>query len=239
MKIMIVSDLHANIEALSALPSDFDELFVLGDLVNYGPNPREVIQFVRENATLVVRGNHDHAIGFGTDPRCSWPYKAMAAEMARITQGLVSDKDRAFLRSLPLTIVTENHGARFHLCHATPSHPLYAYCPPDAAEWETEAHGVAPGFLLVGHTHLQFRREISGRTIVNPGSVGQPKSGAPSASFAIWDNGELTLRSVPYDFEQTADKIQKLDLPSCVKWDLIEVLHRGALCDRDAATTLI
>ncbi len=229
MKILIISDLHANLEAVSVLAADYDQLWVLGDLVNYGPNPREVIQFVRENATLVVRGNHDHAIGFDADPRCSLPYQAMADEMGRVTQNLISEEERAFLRALPLSISTESHGHRFYLCHATPSDPLFAYCPPESPGWEREVHAVAPGYLLAGHTHLQFEREIYGRKIVNPGSVGQPKSGAPQAAFAIWEDGRVTLHSRPYDFEKTAEKIRRLDIPQAVAKNLVEVLQKGTL----------
>jgi predicted phosphodiesterase len=78
MRICIISDLHANIEALSALPADYDELWVLGDLVNYGPDPAETIEFVRSNASTVLRGNHDNAVGFGADCRCSPRFRAMA-----------------------------------------------------------------------------------------------------------------------------------------------------------------
>jgi hypothetical protein len=65
MKICTISDLHANLEALSALPCDYEEQWVLGDLVNYGPNPVDTIDFVRSHASMVVRGNHDHSVGFG------------------------------------------------------------------------------------------------------------------------------------------------------------------------------
>jgi predicted phosphodiesterase len=61
MRIVIISDIHANLEALTSLPGGFDALWVLGDLVNYGPNPAEVVEFVRSTASLVVRGNHGHA----------------------------------------------------------------------------------------------------------------------------------------------------------------------------------
>ena len=64
MRISIISDLHANLEALSALPRDYDELWVLGDLVNYGPNPAEIIDFVRSHASMIIRGNHDHSVEF-------------------------------------------------------------------------------------------------------------------------------------------------------------------------------
>ena len=79
MKIVIISDLHGNFDALSALPESCDELWVLGDLVDYGPQPREVMSFVRSHAAAVVRGNHDNAVGFDVDPRCNPRYHAMAS----------------------------------------------------------------------------------------------------------------------------------------------------------------
>jgi len=78
MKIAIISDLHGNYEALRSLPIGYDELWVLGDLVNYGPEPAAVVDFVRTNSTVVVRGNHDNSIGFDVDPRCTVRYQKMA-----------------------------------------------------------------------------------------------------------------------------------------------------------------
>lgn len=228
MKILIISDLHGNSEAISVLPKKYDQLWVLGDLVNYGPNPKEVIDFVRQRATFVVRGNHDHAIGFDTDPRCSDPYKAMAAEMSKITQNALTEDARAYLRTLPLSISSEIHGSRFYLCHASPTDPLFAYCPPESNDWEKEVHAVPPGCLLVGHTHIQFRRDIFGRTIVNPGSVGQPKTGAPHTCFATWEDGSIRFHSLPYPYEQTIEKIRRLQLSKEVEAGLIATLESGA-----------
>jgi protein phosphatase len=81
MKIVIISDLHGNLEALSALPEKYDQLWVIGDLVNYGPDPAAVVEFVRAKASVMVRGNHDHALGFGEDPRCSPAFREMAEVM--------------------------------------------------------------------------------------------------------------------------------------------------------------
>lgn len=229
MKILLVSDLHANWEAVSALPTDYDQLWVLGDLVNYGPDPCKVLNFVRQNATLVIRGNHDHAIGFDTDPCCSAPYRAMALEMARITQQEIGERLRSFLRGLPVTVITESHGYHFHLCHAAPSDPLFAYCPPESLLWEEEVRSVQVGYLLVGHTHFPFQREIDGHIILNPGSVGQPKTGEPRASYAMWEDGRCSFHSAAYDFETTAAKIGRLDLSPEVKRDLITVLRHGDL----------
>lgn len=228
MKILIISDLHGNAEALSVLPRNYDQLWVLGDLVNYGPNPTEVIDFVRQHATYVIRGNHDHAIGFDTDPRCSEPYKDMAAEMGRITQQILKDEEKEYLRTLPLSIISEIHGSRFYLCHAAPTDPLFAYCPPESQGWEKEVHAVPPGCLLVGHTHLQFRRDIFGRTILNPGSVGQPKTGAPHACFATWEDGSIQFHAVEYPYQQTIEKIKSLALSRKVAEGLIATLETGA-----------
>lgn len=228
MKILIISDLHGNAEAPSVLPQDYDKLWVLGDLVNYGPNPREIIDFVRSRAALVVRGNHDHAIGFDADPRCSGPYREMAAEMGRFTQSVLTEEEKQYLRSLPLSIVSETHGSQFYLCHATPTDPLFAYCPPESPEWEKEIQTVPPGYLLVGHTHVQFRRGIRDRIIMNPGSVGQPKTGAPHACFAVWTDGRVEFHAAPYPYERTIEKIKRLALSKNTEEGLIATLESGS-----------
>lgn len=118
MRALIVSDLHANLEAISALPSDFDQLWVLGDLVNYGPNPAEAIEFVREKASIVVRGNHDRSIGFEEDPRCSARFRAMAEETGRYTRSVLGEEQRKYLRDLPLKATAD--------IEALPPPPLFA-----------------------------------------------------------------------------------------------------------------
>ncbi|HTV53476.1 MAG TPA: metallophosphoesterase, partial [Terriglobia bacterium] len=76
MKIAIISDIHANLAALRTFPElDIDELWCVGDLVDYGPRPREVVQEIRGRANLIVSGNHDYAAGYGEDPRCSVSYR--------------------------------------------------------------------------------------------------------------------------------------------------------------------
>jgi protein phosphatase len=85
LKIAILSDIHGNFEALKSVLDAVDELWVLGDLVNYASDPYEVVDFVRKNAALVVRGNHDHAIGAGADPRCSPAFREMAQAMQGYT----------------------------------------------------------------------------------------------------------------------------------------------------------
>lgn len=230
MKVAIISDVHANLEALTALPEAYDELWVLGDLVNYGPDPAATVEFIRSRAATVIRGNHDHSVGWDEDPRCSPRFGQMAEETRQYTQSTLSDEHKAFLRRLPLTIRREIDGAAFFLCHATPTSPLYEYRAPDSPRWQIrEEASAGADIILVGHTHLQFVRPSDGRTIVNPGSLGQSKLGDPSARYAIWDDGRIELKSFAYPVEQTIEKIEALPLSARVKADLVHVLRTGAV----------
>jgi protein phosphatase len=229
VRALIISDLHANLEAVAALPPDFDRLWVLGDLVNYGPNPAEVIEFVRERAAIVVRGNHDHSIGFDEDPRCSARFRAMAEETRRYTRSVLSEEHRRYLRDLPLQATVAAAGAQFLMCHAAPPNPLFEYRREESPLWLADE--VAPGVdvELVGHTHLPFRRVLENRLLVNPGSVGQPKHGRAEACYAIWQDGRITLGGAPYDVERTVAKLRRLSLSADVFEDLAFVLRNGSV----------
>jgi protein phosphatase len=228
VKILIVSDVHGNADALFAVRESYDELWVLGDLVNYGPEPAQVVSYLRGRATVIVRGNHDHAVGLDVDPRCSPLFRAMAAATQQLALKTLSDGDKRFLRELPLTMSLERDQRRFFLCHATPSDPLFMYCPPESPAWATESAAVDAEIILVGHTHLPFVKQFGTRTVVNPGSLGQPKVGGPDASYAVWQDGEVTLRKVVYPVEQTVAKIAALPLPREVIASLCHVLETGS-----------
>jgi putative phosphoesterase len=227
VKIAILSDIHGNLEALTSLREEFDELWVLGDLVNYGPNPAEVVEFVREKASLTLRGNHDHAIGFGKDPRCSPPFREMSAAMGEYTTSVLSESQKQFLRHLPIKAEREVNGMRVSLCHAMPSDPLFGYCPPDSDRWGPEVELAGADMLFVGHTHLQFSRQFETRRLVNPGSLGQPKMGRPAACYATWNGGRVELKTFDYPFETTIRKINALSISAGIKSSLADVLRTG------------
>jgi protein phosphatase len=228
MRICIISDLHANLEALEALPRDYDELWVLGDLVNYGPDPAAAIDFVRSHASTVIRGNHDHSVGFEADCQCSPRFRAMAEATGAFTASTLSSTDKQYLRGLPLSARREVDGKVFFLCHATPSDLLYEYRAPDSPLWERAEQAASDaGIILTGHTHLQFMREAGGRIIANPGSLGQSKAGGPTARYEIWENGRLELKALEYPVEKTVSRISSMSVPDAVKHDLIAVLRTG------------
>jgi protein phosphatase len=230
MRVVIVSDVHADMEALEALPTTGDQLWVLGDLVNYGPDPVAVVDWIREHAALVIRGNHDHAAATGEDPRCSAPFREMSRVMLAYTRANLRRDQREYLGSLPLCSALKMGDVSFVLSHAAPSQPLFGYVTAESPQWEKESEMAAADVLLTGHTHIPFIRSFGERIVANPGSIGQPKTGRPLASYAVWD-GRLELHSYRYDCETTARKIEKLPIPQNVKRELTGVLRTGRLVE--------
>jgi putative phosphoesterase len=227
VRILIISDLHANLEAIEALPKEFDQLWVLGDLVNYGPDPSAAVRYVRQHAAMVVRGNHDNAVAFGENPRCSARFRKMAEETCMYTRSVLAEDDLRYLRALPLKAGCEVGGVQFLLCHAAPSNPLFEYRAADSGLWSDDPAGWA-GVVLTGHTHLPFQRTYAGKNVVNPGSVGQPKNGRAKACYAVWQDGRITLGSAAYDLEKTVEKLRHLPLSAAVFEDLTFVLRNGS-----------
>lgn len=233
MKIVILSDIHANFAALAALPEqNYDQLWCLGDLVDYGPEPHEVIEWVQKHASISIRGNHDHAVGFHVDPKCSLPFERLASETRHYTQNLCTPKDVAYLRNLPLKWEGRLAESSFYLVHAVPTDPLFGYCKPDAERWLSEAEWSHADFLLVGHTHLPFIRKVGKTTIVNPGSLGQPKTGRPLACYAVWQDGEVELKEYEYPLDKTENLIEEMPLSKADREALIAVLRTGHLPER-------
>lgn len=230
MKVLIISDIHANLEALqTVLAEPHDELWVLGDLVNYGPNPSEVVDLIRGNGSLVVQGNHDYAVGTGSDPQCGAAFREMAHAMQIYTEPLLSSDQRSYLSSLPQTAERAVDGHRFFSCHAAPTGPLFKYCPAEPALWAKEIEGLEADIVLTGHTHMQFTMNVGKQQVVNPGSVGQPKQNAPMACYALLENGRLSLHSCRYPVDDTVKKIYSLPVPTEIRRQLGAVLLTGSL----------
>jgi putative phosphoesterase len=232
MKIAITSDIHGNFDALSAFPGTYDELWVLGDLVNYGPEPEPVIEFVKSKAAIVVRGNHDHSIGFNEDPRCSARFREMAEATRRYTDSVLKFGHKHFLRNLPLSLEARRGETRFYLCHAIPSDPLFGYCEAESPRWAEEVESVAANVILVGHTHFPAMRTIGSTVVVNPGSLGQPKAGSPEARYAVWQDGKIELKSYSYPVEDTVAKIQGLPIRATLREELSAILRTGNVPQR-------
>jgi putative phosphoesterase len=170
MKIVIISDIHGNDDALRALPEGYDELWVLGDLVNYGPEPGEVVTEIMDKAAVVVRGNRDDAVVSTAAAPWKNRWRVTAEASKQFTAHVLSKQQKAYIRSLPLHNRVERKGTFFFLVHATPSDPLYGHHSTESDEWAREVKSAAAQVLLVGHSHVPFTRVVDRTLVLNPGA---------------------------------------------------------------------
>ena len=226
-----MSDIHGNLPALNAVldaARGWDEIVVLGDLVDYGPWPGEVIDVLKGLGASIVRGNHDHAVAYGVDCRCGEDTHWLSTWFrSNVTIRLLGKETIGFLRNLPSKLEADIAGMKAVMVHAAPSNPLYAYLYPWLSDDEAcsllkpgirlkdKGANCPKGIYLVGHTHYQFYRVVQGAIIANPGSVGQPRDGDPRAGYMIIDKhtGAITFHRVKYDVGKVLQGLREVGIP--------------------------
>jgi diadenosine tetraphosphatase ApaH/serine/threonine PP2A family protein phosphatase len=233
MRYLIVSDIHANLEALEATLSaagDVDRVLVLGDLVGYGADPNAVIDRVRSlRDAIIIRGNHDK-VGAGIDTVESFNHLARHA-IAWTASALTTD-NRSWLAAIqagPLEI-----DDLVEICHGSPfDEDVYIF---DDLDARRAINVTTRPLCLFGHTHVpaafcfrgdlqaigpprgaRFRLSLEegGRYLVNCGAVGQPRDGDPRAAFGLLDTdaAALTVLRITYDVATAQQKIIDAGLP--------------------------
>jgi putative phosphoesterase len=230
MKVLAVSDVHANWEALRRVRDGCDAVLFTGDLVDYGPRPRECAAWLRDRRATVVSGNHDRAVAERVSARCASRFQPFADATAELMGRLLGEDELAYLRSFPLTADITLGGVHFHLVHATPSDPLYTYLPPpEETRWAGEVERIDADIVVVGHTHLPMVLRFGKKLVVNPGSVGQPRGRDTRAAFAVIEDGEPRLQRADYDVEATVADLNRSGLAPGVVEPLVHILRTGAL----------
>ena len=222
MKIAIISDIHGNLDALEKVLASVDsrkvdEIYCLGDIVGYGPNPNECIDLVHSRCKVVVLGNHDYGAVDGL-PLSHFNQFGRAA--IRWTKKVLTTEHTLYLRRLPFTLATNE----ITLVHATPHNPELWHYLTSWAEAEIAFTAFSTPVCFVGHVHVTsvigadrkldlFRKEV--KHLINVGSVGQPRDGNPHASYGILDTDSWTYENVrvPYDVEKVAKAIMAQKLP--------------------------
>ncbi len=227
MKILIMADIHSNWPALQAIDEDFDECLFVGDLVDYGTDPLPCIDWIRSNATLAVRGNHDHAVAQRVMVRGGSPFRRLTAATRQAQYNAITPDLMRYLARLPVTASKQIDGRKFHLVHATPRDPLDEYLYADPEGWAARMRHVDADIVCVGHTHQQFHLKLDGVEILNPGSVGQPRDGDPRAAYAVIEDGEVKLRRVAYDIDATLEQMRKTGMEDWVLEMVEAVLRTG------------
>jgi predicted phosphodiesterase len=237
MRTLVISDIHGNIDALRAVElqwdgrlDQFDRIVCLGDLVDYGPDATEVIDWVRSHATDVVRGNHDHAMATGESCESAPAYLEASITTRECLRTTLTREEIAYLSALPLTGRVTDGERLWHLVHAAPAEPLHDYVPPEApdARWQAALGELIGQQVLLGHTHLAFARPLGGGVVINPGSIGMPKDRNRNGSYAVIRDGAVQLHRIAYDPEPMIMRLRALNLPERVFDQLARTFRTGS-----------
>jgi diadenosine tetraphosphatase ApaH/serine/threonine PP2A family protein phosphatase len=232
MRILVISDIHANYTALEAVlndAGDVDETWCLGDLVGYGPDPNAVVEQVRELPHLTcLMGNHDMAV-VGRMPLES--FNGDARRSLVWTEKVMTSDNMQFLRTLPQNAKVRGEVT---MAHGSPRDPLWEYVLNTLTARLNFDYFDTP-FCFVGHSHVPCMFQMNGdkdrvtvgsikpgqpmaltpRAMLNPGSVGQPRDRDPRAAYAIYDAEprRWESRRVPYNIAEVQKRLRESGLP--------------------------
>lgn len=234
MRVLVLSDIHANLTALEAVledaQGDYDAVWCLGDTVGYGPEPDECVERVRDLGATTVIGNHDWAALGRMDVE---DFNPEARRAVMWTREQLSEGGLAWLAALPSQPIEVE---KFTLTHASPRDPIWEYVLYPSVASANFEHFTTP-FCLVGHTHvpalhvmvqseskLRLLAPTFGtgmplkedwRVILNPGSVGQPRDNDRRAAYALLDTDAVVWepRRVDYLIEVTQNRMRQAGLP--------------------------
>ena len=200
MKSLILADIHGNLAALEAVlerEGAWDEILFLGDVCEAGPNVNEVLSLLSTFKGIFMMGNHDRRV---------------LNDESMADRQLMSDRNLDFLSGFQETCVLETQGLALRLLHGVLPREWGGRLWPDStpevfsglAEKYPERH------ILIGHSHVQFRKTYNGTHLINPGSVGAPYLGQPLACYGVLQKGRLELKATAYDIEKTCRAMEQL-----------------------------
>jgi putative phosphoesterase len=220
MKALILSDIHANIHALNAIwehEQDSDAIYCTGDLVDYGPCPREVISWVREHDVVCTQGNHDAWVAM-TYRSGLFPHRLPPEEREwrHHNAGLLQEHEIAFLEGLPPAVEFELDGVRYGMVHLyanyniiTSVHAYRGFCA------TTFDHDEPIERLIMGHTHRQVVYYLRDDLLwLNPGSASYRRPDDPdqTAHYATITDGRITLKQLVYDHSAVFRQVAQVEL---------------------------
>ena len=228
MKLLIISDIHGNIEALNAvLNVEHDAVVCLGDLVDYGPAPAECIDLIRQAGIYTIMGNHDNAVAFKIDCGCGSTYKHLSVATREYTWEQLDDSHIEYLKGLPMDMDMTFKDPVVHFVHGSPR-SMYEYILPETPDEKIleMIQNMHADVIVVGHSHIPFVREVGGVTIINPGSVGQSRDKDARASCAVFDTNTQAVDIIrcEYDIDSVCAQIRER-MPHAD--ELVQIIKRG------------
>lgn len=231
MKLAIISDIHANLEAFEAVLADIEKrdcekIYCLGDVVGYGCDPRACVELVEKHCAVKLLGNHDHySLGLYENDN----FNEIAKMSHKWTKSELTDFELTLIENYEMEFFEDS----IHFVHASPNGPNKWRYLLSAEDAEAAFVNMDKNICFVGHTHIptifidrandlprmkvghDITIDTEQKYIVNVGSVGQPRDNDPDASYVTFDSelGDLFFRRVKYDVEKTQQKMAKAQLP--------------------------
>jgi predicted phosphodiesterase len=228
MRVAVLSDIHGFDLAFERVLADldatgpYDEIVIAGDLCEVGPNPRRVLEIIRERGLKTVKGN--------TDEDCAQPgYRGDGEETVAYAQEQIGEEGMAFLRDLPLEVRIAPPGGRpedddLLVVHANP-HNLTVALEPSYSDNQLRDiyEPVRAAALAFGHVHICYVRTIDDRLLVDVSAVGNPKDGDLRCKYGVltWDEAARSwsaeIRKLPYPLDETKAQMRASDMPDWEK----------------------
>ena len=224
MQILLITDIHANLQGLQAVLERYgnaDEVWCLGDIVEYGPSPTECVALARDRCHHIVLGNHDAT------------YASEDEELVanNVWATVRHPDDAEWLRGLPTALTLTIDGLSYYLVHASPQNPLGGTLWPDAetGKFEEALSIAGTDRVLFGHSHMAFIHDIDGRLLVNAGTIGQPRDGDYRAQCMLIEDGAIRFERVDYDLEALRGDYAQSCLPDDIKETWFRYTQQGVV----------
>jgi predicted phosphodiesterase len=231
MKFAILADIHSNLEAFEEVLGrikNVDKIICLGDVVGYGPNPNECIELIKQHQIICIAGNHDKAV---TGELTTQAFNREAKDAILWTKITLTKENLAFLKALPVILDL----AEFQIVHGSLDNPLENYIT-NMDEAKQTLKAMSKTVCFVGHSHqpLLIGQKADGiiegkiindkdcikvsdyaKSIINVGSVGQPRDHDPRAGYLIYNHGEKTaeFHRLHYNLKLVQQKMLEAELP--------------------------
>jgi len=237
MRIAVISDIHGNYLALNSVLEDIknqnvEQIFCLGDLIGYAPDPNKIFSLIKRRNIQTILGNYDEAVAFGkkdcgcgySDEKCQLMGKVSFDWTVKNT----SPDNKKWMKNLPRKLSFIINSKRILMVHGSPEN-ISGRIEPDISDEDLNLilNKAQTDILFSGHTHWPFHKIVNRRHIINPGSVGRPKIGSPQANYAVVDfqkGCDIRFRFIDYDHESFAKEIEASPMPEN---NFAEVIRTG------------
>lgn len=208
MKIAVLSDIHGNLPAMNAvcnhMSESVDRIICLGDIIGYGPKPRECVDRIKQNSDLTIRGNHEKALIRGETFNSTTAHHGLEHAKKKLYQNHYD-----WIQQLPDKIANDDT----LIFHSHPETEQHVY--PEDVENVIDNLNKQYNFVIYGHTHVPVNKHYNQTLIINPGSVGQPRDSDQRASYAVvdYETKQAEINRVEYNIQETIDQLRENGFP--------------------------